>query len=1054
MNTKLKIALLLFFTVQLFFAQQKTVSGVVSDNSGPLPGVNILLKETSSGTETDFDGLYTIKANVGDTLIFSFVGMSTVYKTVTKEEDTYNVILNTNNNLLNEVIVTAQGIKRETKALGYSVTTINAKDIEYKPETDITKILTGKIAGVEVNNGGGFLGTSANIVIRSKNSISGNNQPLYVVDGAPIDGSRSFDLDPNNIARTTVLKGLAASTLYGSDGRNGVILITTKTGSTNTDTEKKFEITFSSTSSILQVGNLPDFQNTYGQGSDNNLRTTVFSSWGDRSLGQTVPHHLAISAYEDSFPEFQNATDTYDPVPNNVNDFFKTGFGSVHSLLLNKNLGNGNSVSFSLGHTDQEGYIAENTLKRYNLNFGSKVKLSNKFSFNSSVGYNKTVTRQPTKDFFTLLTWIPRTIDIHNLPFEDPTDGSNVYYRTSITNPKWQQKYTGSKNETDRLFAKLGLDFDITDKIKASYNFSLDNIRERRLDWENKGALENSTGFLRTVNEDTRTTNHRLNITTDSFNLDKKIKFRATAGAESKTKQNTFDGIYSQDQVVFGVINHNNFREHGLLQPLQSEFDDLSVNLNDVIDLFNPSESNVVGIYAQTEFDYSDFLYLTLSARNDWGSTTSRVNNTVFYPSASLAFIPTNVWDNLKGANNNYFKVRAGYGTSANFPEAYQTNPALVLTADAFINPFNNNVTSTNALNNFLANPDIKPELFKEFEIGIEGKLFNNFLGFDISAYKRIAKDQILESGLATSSGYTTTVINAGRIDTNGLEASINLNLFKPSNNNGFGWSMDTNFTAYETTVVDIPFDQINIQSDVNYAIEGEAYGVFRGTFNVRDDEGNLLINQDTGKVIDSSDLGLENKIIGDPNEDWRISNINTFTYKNFSLGVQLEYIHGGDIYSTTAENLLRRGVTKDTEENREGSFIIPGVYGDPNTGEVITDSEGNSITNNVQIGANDVYFQSLTDIDENIVYDASVIRLRDISLSYALPEKALENTPFGSVSFSVSGNNLWYKAPNLPKYLNLDPETLSSGTSNGKGLDFQNDPSYKQYSLSVKVTF
>ena len=355
-------------------------------------------------------------------------------------------------------------------------------------------------------------------------------------------------------------------------------------------------------------------------------------------------------------------------------------------------------------------------------------------------------------------------------------------------------------------------------------------------------------------------------------------------------------------------------------------------------------------------------------------------------------------------------------------------------------------------MSTFLPNPNIKPELLKEFEFGTEGRLFDNLIDFDISVYKRIVEDQILSSSLAASTGYSSTVINAGRIDTDGLEISLGINPIR-NEGTGFNWNINTQFTAYETTVIDIPVERIDISSGVTYAIEGEPYGVFRGTFAAKDDQGNLLINAETGKIISSEDLGLEDKIIGDPNEDWRITNINTFSYKNFTLGVQWEYIHGGDIYSVSASNLLRRGVTRDTED-REGSYVIPGVLANASTGEPIVDGNGDLIKNNIQLAANDLYFINLMDVDENIVYDASVFRLRDVSLTYSLPKEFLDKTPIGSLAITLSGNNLWYTAPNLPKYMNLDPEVLGSGTGNGKGLDFQNDPSYKQYSIGVKLTF
>ena len=1027
--------LLLVLLVQFSFAQEKVVSGTISDETGmPLPGVNIIIKGTTTGSQSDFDGNYSIRASEGDVLTFSFLGLTTVEQTV-GTSSTINVTLTEDAAALAEVVVTAQGIKREKKALGYAVATVDAAVIESKPEADVSRLLAGKVSGVEVNAGGGFLGSSANIIIRSKNSISGSNQPLYVIDGAPISGGRSFDIDPNNIASINVLKGLAASTLYGQDGRNGVIVIETKTGQGGKATEKKFEITASSTTSFLEVANLPEFQNKYGQGADNTINTTYFGTWGAAFDGQTVPHHLSIAAYNASFPQFIGATTTYKAYENNVNDFFDIGRGQTTSVVMNKNFDNGNGVSFSLGHTDQVGYVPENALRRLNLNFGGRAQLSNKLDFNTSVGYTNTYTRRPTRDFFTLLTWIPRNLDIQGLPFEDPNDNSNVYYRVTENNPRWMQKYTGFNSNTDRLFVKSQFNYEVSDKINVSYLYSLDSYNELNKNWYNGRNPYQPLGYLQTYFNDFRTTNHRVWLTASDLKVSDDLNMNVVVGLETKNENFKQGGMISEGEVVFDFHNHSNYTTH-------TPYD-------------YKSFTNTIGLYGELRMDYKDQMYLTMAGRNDWGSTVEEANRTLFYPSVSLSMIPTSMFEGLKETFLDYLKLRVGYGTSANFPSAYRTRPTLNANSQAWINSFSNNTLITNGVNGFLPNPDIKPELLREVEFGIESRMFDNLVDLEMSVYRRTTTDQILSSSLPTSTGFSSTLINAGRVDTDGLEIGLTLNLFQ-NPGDGFNWSMNNQFTAYETTVIDLPVDRVNISSGLNYAIEGEAYGVFWGTFYARDDQNNLLINPETGKVIFSDDLGLENKIVGDPNEDWRMSNINTFSYKNLTLTMQWDYIHGGDIWSSTASNLLRRGVTRDTED-REGSYIIPGVLADPNTGDPILDDNGDKISNSIQIGANDLYFINLMDVDEGVVYDATVIRLRDISLTYNLPESLLEKTPFGSASFTFSGNNLWFDAPNLPEYMNLDPEVLGSGANgptNGKGLDFQNDPSYKQYSLGVKLTF
>jgi TonB-linked SusC/RagA family outer membrane protein len=1034
MKTKFNgiFTLLLAFVVQITIAQEKTITGTLSDSSGTLPGVSVVIKGTSKGTQTDFDGKYSIIAKTGDVLSFSYVGYKTVQKKVGLS-NTMDIEMEEDASILDEIIIVGQGIRREQKAIGYAVSTVKSDVIEQKPEADLAKLLTGKVAGVQVNTGGGFLGTATNVIIRSKNSISGNNQPLYIIDGAPISGDRSYDIDPNNVESTTILKGLAASTLYGQDGRNGVIIINTKTGSGKA-ANKKFEVDVSFTTGFLEVSNLPDYQNSYGQGSDNNINTTFFGTWGAKFDDQVVPHHLAIPALATSYPEYVGATDIYRAIPNNVSDFFSTGELQTVSVIARKSFDKGNfSVSFS--NTDQSGYLEENTFERYNLSVGGSMELANNLEFTSNINYVNNNNNRPSRGFFNLVTWIPRNLDIQNLPFQDPNDGSSVYYRTAELNPRWIRNNTGSEEDTDRFTISLGVNYKFNDKLSLRYLYSLDNVNTLNTDFTNKDVARQGLGRFSTFTRKARTTTHRISLNSQSFRINDDLSYNFVLGSEIKSLQNDFVGITSTDQVVFNFLNHNNFRNANAI--------DSRNNVN-----------NTIGVYGQFNLDFKESLYLTISARNDWGSTVEEENRSILYPSISLAYIPTETFDWLKGNKNNFLKLRAGFGTSANFPSAYLTQLTLDAQANAFLNPFNGGIVSTNSLSSFLPNPDIKPELLKEFEVGVEGRLLNNFLNFDISAYKKIVNDQILFSNRAASTGTTRTLINAGRIDTDGIEASLSFNFFKSYKQGGFNWTMDNIFTAYETTIVELPVDNVNIASGVNYAIEGEPYGVFRGSFAAKDDNGNLLINPNTGKIISSDDLGLEDQIIGDPNEDWSYSNINSLSYKNFSLSAQWEYIHGGDIYSVTASNLLRRGVTTDTEEGREGSYIIPGVLGDPNTGEVLKDANGQSMTNTIQIGANDLYFINLQDVQENLVYDASTVRLRDVTLAYKMTPKSLEKTPFGSLTFTVSGNNLWFKALNIPDGLNFDPEVISSGQGNGRGLDFQNDPSYKTYSFSVKATF
>jgi TonB-linked SusC/RagA family outer membrane protein len=1040
MKTKFNgiLTLLLAFMVQFTFAQERVISGVVEDDMGPVADISVVVKGTTKGTVTDFDGKYSIKAKKGDTLVFSHISYGTVEKVI-GDSNIINAKMSETGETLDAVVVTAQGISTKKKTLGYAVTTIKADDIEGKAESDIARVLTGKIAGVQTQPAGGFLGSGTAVFIRSKTSITGDNRPLYVVDGVPISSDRYQELDANNIKSTSVLKGLAASTLYGEDGRNGVILITTKSGSSNAY-EKGFEVSVYNTLVFNKVASLPDFQNKYGQGADQVINTTYFGTWGAEFNGQMVPHHLSIPAYADIFPEFQGALVEYKAFPNNVSDFFKLGVGNNISANISKSAEKYN-ISFNVGHTQQKGFLEGNNLNRLSLSLGGNTELSNKFKLNTSINFTRTKWEAPRRNMFDLLMYIPRNLDIHNLPYESPVDHSSVYYRVTQNNPLWTLKNAKRNSLSDGVFAKASLTYDINDKYSLTYRSGLDIYNRDRTEYTNKGAANDGKGFMTQVYNRKTILDNVVLFNINLSELSEDFGITGTIGSSLKHEKSRIFGMQSTDQIVYGLIDHRNFLNHDFFG-----FDPFA---DFVGPDGTPYEKNTIGVFGDFKFGFKEMIYLTLAARNDWASTVEKENQSLFYPSASLSFIPTTAFDNLKGETLNFLKFRFGYGTSANFPDPYKTRLTLDFSGNAVLDDQGNPII-LNSLSSLQPNPDLKPERLSEIEAGIEAKMFNNKLSFDLSVYSRIAKDQILRSSLPPSTGFTSKFINAGRIDTKGFEFGFNLT---PLSSDNFKWNLSGNFTAYETTVIDIPVDQINVAFGVNYAVENEPLGVFKGTYMVRDDEGNLLINPSNGKVISSDALGLPDKIIGDPNEKWNSAITNSFTYKNITLSGQIEYRHGGDIYSVTASNLLRRGVTEDTID-REGTFIVPGVLADPNTGDLILDSDGNKIPNTLQIGANDLYFIHLQDIDENLVYDASTFRLRNISLSYAMPSKLLERTPFGSMSFSLNADNLFFYTPNMPKHLHIDPEVVSSNVGNGRGIDLMNEPSQKSYSFTIKLTF
>ncbi len=1075
MRTKFSgiLTLLLAFVVQLTFAQEKTISGTVSDNSGlPLPGVNIIVKNTSNGTQSDFDGNYTIQATVGQTIVFSYVGFNTVEQAVTVSTGTMNLQMTEDAAVLEEVVVTALGIKKEKKALGYSVSTLTSEAIENKPQADLVKSLNGKIAGVQISGTSGAVGSATKFVIRGQSSITGNNDPLFIVDGVPFDSStnntegftggstvissRFLDLDPNNIESISVLKGLSASVLYGTGGRNGVVLITTKNG-LSSDINKKFEVSISQSTYITEISNLPEYQNTYGQGSDNNINPTFVGNWGDLlNTGLMVEHPLSAD-FGDVFPQYDGLMIPYNAAKNNVSDFFRTGFGSNTSVNVSSSKDN-TSFNMNFSHTSEEGYIPENNLTRYNFGFGGSAKLSNKFTFQGSANYANTSVKTPPitanngggASIFTRLLFTPRNVDLTNLPFENPIDGSNVYYRNDQDNPYWLVKNSKTTQNISRFFGKASVGYDFSEKFNLAYRFGLDTYTETQVNQTNIGGVNELTGMKRSSTGVNYIFDHNLIFSVKKIELAPSIGLNATVGANAR--RDTYDriGHEATGQVVFNVFTDDNFStitDGGL------EFE---------------SEKNVFGVYGEASFDYDNFVFLNVSGRNDWTSTLEQDNNSLFYPGVSLSFIPTSV-DAIGNSDAvKFIKLRAGFGSSARFPEPYNTRPSLDANTNAFVDADGNSVI-TNSLPSESANLDLKPELISEIEVGLEGNFFKNRVSLDLTLYKRYTEDQIVDRPITPSTGATSIPFNVAETEQQGIEVALN---FSPIKTDNFTWQVSSILTAYENEVQSLgegveSFAYAGFTNLGNFASEDEPLGVIKGNYavrynpaNVTEDNplglgttGTLLINPLDGKIIDSDDLGLDIETIGDPNPDWNMSIVNSFSYKNLTLSGQLEYQHGGDIYSQTASQFYRRGVTS-VNVDREGTYVIPGILANPNTGELLTDDSGSSINNSIELGANDLYFINLVDPSGQGIYDASHFRVREVSLSYVLTQKQLEKTPFGSISLTLLGNNLYVKTFNIPDEFSIDPEQLSTGSGNGLGLEFQTGPTSKQYSFAIKATF
>ena len=1080
MRTKLNGILTLFLAlvVQISFAQEKTISGTVADADGlPLPGVNILVQGSTTGTQTDFDGNYAIQASEGDVLVFTYLGMRAEERTV-GAGNTINVQMSEDAQALEEVVVTAQGIKREKKALGYAVSSVDEDQLENRTEGDVGRILRGKASGVNITQQSGISGSATNIVIRGYQSFSQDNQPLFIVDGVPfssdtnaqgsfVDGnngsSRFLDLDPNNIESVNVLKGLSAATLYGEQGKNGVILITTKNGAVGGQ-PKKSEITVSSSVFFNEIASLPDYTMKYGNGFDQAFGW-FFSNWGpsferegragwgnfsnfpavyDIRNDGTILHPFstagASTGIPAAFPEFQGRRYEWKPYAS-VPNFFRTGVVSNLSINANGASDDGKlSYNASFGHLDDEGFTRGNTLNRNTIGLGGRAVLSNRFTINGTMNYSRTDFKSPpvargdgnqvTGDgasVFSNVFFTPRSVDLMNIPFQNPITGGSVYYRqnNSIQHPLWTVNNAFTRQLTNRAFGNLSAQYDISDNLNILYRFGYDVYNERNLNAQNKGGIGVSTRYITGVYEtwDNNNTiwNHDV-ILNGSYDLSEKLDLTFNVGGQSRLTQFDQQGVSSSGQNVFGVLRHFNF------------------DLQDEIQF--TQQRNIVGLYGQVDFGYDSWLYLTLNARNDWVSNQSVDNRSLLYKGGSFSFIPTSAFDGLSSPGGiNYLKIRGGYGESAGFATGYPTSVDLFLNTQNFVDQDGAFVVS-NTVSNTLANPNIKPERYAEYELGMEGRFFN-FLTLDVSAYKRITNDLIVNRPLGPATGGTTIQTNVGEIEGEGLEIDLGASLVQTED---FSWNVNANFNANRSTVTDLGEDtDIIVYAGFtnlgNAAIEGEQLGVIVGSRIQRNENGEFVVDTNGNYIEEEIDENGRLPIIGNPTPDFILNVGSDLNYKGFNLSFLFNHQQGGDIYSQTVATLLGRGLISATD-NREATFILPGVStdGSPNT---------------VAINNSAYYFSNvLFGPSELQIYDATTLRLQEVSLGYSVPRKFLDKTPFGSLSFTLSGFNLWFKAFNVPDSANFDPNVAGVGVGNGQGFDFLNGPSSRRYGFSIKASF
>ncbi|MEY3500554.1 MAG: hypothetical protein RL308_2223 [Bacteroidota bacterium] len=1048
MRSKFKwiFTLLLALSLQFSFAQEKTISGVVSDNKGPVPGANVLIQGTKSGVQTDSDGAYSIKATVGQTLVFSFIGMKEASVKITGSSK-INVMLVESDNTLDEVVVTSFGIKRDKKSLGYSTPKINAQELTAARATNVTNQLVAKVAGVRVTgSGGAFSGSS--VIIRGLTTFTGSNQPLYVVDGVPIDNSgggnelqrgstnsnRAIDINPEDIENVVILKDAASTVLYGSRGASGVILITTKKGKRG----EKSTISFDSSYNVGNVNRLPDYQNEYAQGLNgtltpaqignaNTIGSMVNTSWGPKINGQNI-----VNSYGQ--PEVLMA------YPNNVKDIFTTAYNIQNNLSFT---GGSDKSSFriAIGNTKETYVLDNNELSRTNITFSGNTQMSDKLNIGANLTYTNTSSQRTSqgnnlsnpffRGYFT-----PRSYNLSGLPYEN-AQGQQLY-AGGEDNPYWTIKNNLYNDKVNRILANFNARYDFTSWLNADFKIGTDfyNLRSTGFDEKgNRGApfVQGST-TIGAIREDA-TTVHNLN---QYFTLNATKKFNDFT--VSGTLGNEFTNNYSFVSAVTGT---------NLVVPGFA-------NLSNAV-TFNPASaignSKLFGVFADATLEYKNFISVNFKARNDWSSTLSPDNNSIFYPAVSGSFVLTEAFPAIKlDGKINLIKFRASAGEVGKGAPIYSTDTyfAQAGAADGFgpqiVFPFNANAGFS--LSNTAGNAALTPEFTKEVAFGAEMAFFNNRLNIDATYYERNTRNVILSVPVSAAAGVTNVLKNAGKLSTKGFEIQVSGTPIKTPN---FSWDLGANYTQYVSTVDELAPGVTNIflggfTTPNIRLVAGDEYGQIYGSKYQRNAAGQMLINPATGLPLQTTTV----EKIGNPNPDFTMGITNNFSYKNFSLYVLLDIREGGDQYSRNIADIQRNGAGEETAEfprfaadnvTANTPYLYEGVYasganaGQPNTVKV------NAQT---YYGNNGKYIAA-----EGFIYDTSWFRVREVSFSYRLDSSLLANTGIKQFEIGVFGRNLFLHAPNYPHF---DPEQNALGISNAQGLEFNSLPNQRTIGFNLKV--
>jgi len=1021
----LKLLVLLLASAPAY-AQNVTGRVTNSADGSALPGVSVVVKGTTTGTTTDGDGTYTLSVSdpANSTLVFSFIGFAT-QEIALGNKTTVNVTLVEDISQLGEVVVTALGIEREKRSLGYTVQEVDGKAFTQAREPNLINNLQGRVAGVQIYKGGTGPGGSSRIVIRGSNSLRGADAPLVVVDGIPFDNFNSannqseygsFDLgqgiaqiNPDDIETLTVLKGPEAGALYGNRGANGVILITTKKGVAN----RGLGINVNSNLTFENPLIYPEMQNEYGQGGDGVFNTTSQSSWGPRATGQSVTDWTG-----------ESRPMTIDP--DDLKNFLETGRSFTNSVDLS---GGSDKTTFRLGYTnfDNKGLLPNTSIKRNMGTLRLTSKLTDKFSADGKVSYsrqeglNRPATSGSPSNIFSQYMGMPRSIHFEDMnPWMD-NDGAQVLWMptaySTLRNPYWVLNEDQNRDVTDRFLTMAMLEYRFNTWLKAHIRHGMDR-RYTFIEARNAYGIRNPGDGSLNFNSGY---NAQIGNAYES-NFDFLVAATKTFGEVNVSVSGGGNRRNSSGENVGGNTNTLDFPNVYTLgtgsnpRPFSGK-----------------STWRVNSLYAFANLAFKQSLFLDISFRNDWSSSLSEENRSFSYPSVSASAIISDLVS-LPDVIS-FAKIRGGFAQTGNSIDPYSLYPTYAIGRG-----FMNAIVTTPP--NTLLDPNILPEKVNSIEVGTDIKFMENRIGLEFAYYKRNTTNQIIPLPVPPATGYNFKIINAGDVENKGFEVVL---IAKPLQSaEGLNWDINVNFNRNINTVKELHPEakRYFLQNDVQsrairiVADEGEPMGDIYGRDFERDSQGRILVDPATGLPERSTE---KNTLLGNYQPKFTMGIVNNFTFKNVSLGFLIDWRQGGKFYSQSQAFLHANGNAAATVAFREGGYIVPGVNpdGSANTQAITSQEYWTAVA-----GAEPV--ASL------FIYDATNIRLRELTLSYNFSPEKLKNLGINRLSVGFVGRNLWLIKSDIP---GIDPES-SFTTTNAQGWENGAYPSIRSLGFNVGVGF